>query len=139
MGRNRDTQGGFTLVEVMAVVLIVGLLGILVGTNVKGALDRAKRARTVAQIAMIEAALESYQIEANQYPSTEEGLGVLVPRFLRRQAQTLDGWNRRFQYRRPAEQSPFPYDLWSWGQDGEPGGEDLDADVLGWDAPGESA
>ena len=133
--KGRRYASGLTLIEIMAVVVIVGLLGTLVGYNVNASLERAKQAKTQAQLSMIESALEHYQIAEQEYPTTREGLTALVPRYLRRRSALLDGWNRPFQYRRPAEESPFPYDLWSWGRDGEPGGTGLEADVLGWDSP----
>jgi general secretion pathway protein G len=128
-----EQSAGFTLLEMMAVVLLMGLVATLVGYNVQQAMEGARATKTKAQLAMLESALERFQLEKGRYPANEEGLDVLLPAYVRRADSLLDGWGRRFEYRSPAERSPFGYDLWSWGRDGAPGGAELDADVLGWD------
>jgi len=133
MERATKRSAGFTLLEMMAVVLLMGLVAALVGYNVQHAIEGARATKTKAQLAMLESALERFQLERGRYPANQEGLEVLVPAYVKRADSLLDGWGRRFEYRSPAERSPFGYDLWSWGRDGAPGGAELDADVLGWD------
>ncbi|MBW2229644.1 MAG: type II secretion system major pseudopilin GspG [Deltaproteobacteria bacterium] len=149
--RNR----GFTLIEIMAVVLIMGLLMAVVGVNIKGQIDKAKLTTAKAQISQLENALEFYRMDNSRYPSTSQGLDALVqkpsgtpePRnyppegYLRKSAALIDPWGVRFEYASPGTNNPHSFDLWSNGADQEAGGEGGDSDIGNWesDRPGAGA
>ncbi len=136
----------FTLIEIMAVVLIIGLLASIVGVQVIGQLDAARVGTTKTQIKQLESALAFYHMDNGRYPSTEQGLQALVqkpasapePRsyraggYLTGGALPLDGWSSPFQYQAPGSHNPTGFDLWSLGADAAPGGQDTDTDVGNW-------
>ena len=148
----RARSGGFTLIEIMAVVLIIGLLGGIVGTVVFSQVDKARVSATRTQVKQLEGILELYRMDNVRYPSTEQGLQALVrkpsgapqPRNYRPEGYVQgggvpkDSWGQEFQYRAPGEHNPYSFDLWSLGADGKPGGEGNDADIGNWasDEPG---
>ena len=134
---------GFTLIEIMAVVLIIGLLSTLVGLTVFPMIDRSRATTTRTQLSMLDAALEAYRMDNATFPTSEQGLTALVrppPEarnalpggYLREQRVPNDGWSRPFQYQFPGEHNSHSYDIWSFGADGNPGGEGLDADIGNW-------
>ena len=139
---------GFTLIEIMAVVLIMGLLMAVVGVNIKSQIDKARLATARAQITQLENALEFYRMDNGRYPTTEQGLRALVnkptgdpePRnyppggYLKKSDALLDPWQEPFQYANPGNRNPHSFDLWSLGADAAPGGEGGDADIGNWDA-----
>jgi general secretion pathway protein G len=138
---------GFTLIEIMAVVLIMGLLMAVVGVNIKGQIDKARLAAARAQITQLESALEFYRMDNGRYPTTEQGLRALVtkpsgdpePRnyppggYLKKADALLDPWGEPFQYANPGTHNTHSFDLWSLGADAAAGGEDGDADIGNWD------
>ena len=140
-------QRGFTLIEIMAVVLIMGMLMTLVGVAVMSQVDRARVTTAQAKMSQLENALEFYRMDNSRYPSTEQGLAALLtppasgpsPRnyppggYLRKRDSILDPWGGEFQYGSPGEHNPAGFDLWSLGADQSPGGEDTDADIPNWD------
>ncbi|MCZ6464008.1 MAG: type II secretion system major pseudopilin GspG [Proteobacteria bacterium] len=135
---------GFTLIEIMAVVLIMGLLVGIVGYNVFSQVDAARIQTTRAKMSQLESALEFYRMNHSQYPTSEQGLDALIrsptappePKnyppegYLRKASALLDGWNTRFEYDSPGANSRHTFDLWSLGPDRAPGGND---DVVSWD------
>jgi general secretion pathway protein G len=139
-------SAGFTLIEIMAVVLIIGLLGGIVGVVIFGQVDQARVTTARTQIKQIESALEFYRLDNGRYPTTEQGLRALVekptsapePRRWRREgylqggAVPTDPWGEPFQYEQPGTRNPYTFDLWSLGADGAPGGEDVDAEIGNW-------
>lgn len=143
-GKRRN--GAFTLIEIMAVVLIIGLLGGIVGVVIFGQVDSARVTTTRTQIKQVESALEFYRLDNGRYPTTEQGLRALVekptgapePRRWRREgylqggAVPSDPWGEPFQYVQPGSHNPYTFDLWSLGADSAPGGEDVDAEVGNW-------
>lgn len=143
--RRPSKEAGFTLTEIMVVVFIIGLLSAIVAVNVIGARAGAQVEATKAQLSNIEGALSQYSLEMYEYPTTEQGLEALVTKpaganssgsyreygYMRK--VPLDGWKRPFVYRYPSEGDEHPYDLLSLGADGEPGGEDENADISVWD------
>jgi general secretion pathway protein G len=145
--RSLRRAGGFTLIEIMAVVVIMGMLMSLVGVAVVGQMNKARVTTTRAQISQVENALELYRMDNSRYPTTSQGLDALVnkptgtpePRnyppggYLRRRDTLLDAWQAPFQYLSPGTHNPHGFDLWSLGADGVAGGEDLDADIGNWD------
>jgi len=153
MERPRRRQvAGFTLIEIMAVVLIIGLLGTIVGAVVFSQVDTARVNTARTQIKQLESALEFYRLDNARYPTTEQGLRALVqkpssdpvPRSYRPEGYLqggqvpLDPWGEEFQYRSPGEHNSYSFDLWSLGADSQPGGSDNDADIGNWaqDEPG---
>jgi len=139
---------GFSLIEIMAVVVIIGMLVALVGVNVAGQIDSARVKTTQAQVDRLEGALELYRMDNARYPTTEQGLQALVERpttppeppryqpdgYLRRKSLPEDPWGEPYQYRAPGEHNPRGFDLWSWGSDSAPGGTGDAADIGNWDS-----
>src|SRR5210317_2213341 len=137
--RNKNTQGGFTLMELLVVLAILGLLMSLVGPRVLNQLGGAKTKTTGIQIKDLEQSLEMYKLDVGRFPSTEEGLAALVTKpgnapgwngpYLKSDVP-LDPWNREYHYKYPGERGEL--DIFSYGQDGQAGGEGEDADVGNW-------
>ncbi len=132
---------GFTLIEIMVVVVIIGLLAAIVAPNVIGNIDQAAITRARQDVRSIETALNLYRLDNFRYPSTDQGLQALVSNpgqgvapnwkaggYLDRVPS--DPWNNPYQYRNPGQQGEF--DVWSFGADGQPGGDDVDADIGNW-------
>jgi general secretion pathway protein G len=137
---------GFTLIEVMVVVVILGVLAALIVPRVMGRQDDAKIVAAKADIGSIRQALQLYQIDNQQYPSTEQGLKALVTKpeagpippnwkaggYLSK--LPVDPWQRPYLYVNPGVKGP-DYDVFSYGADGQPGGEKgtPNADIGSWD------
>ena len=139
----RDSAG-FTLIEIMAVIVIIGLLSTIVGVSIFAQVDKGRITATSVQIANLESVLELYRMDSARYPSTEQGLDALVnepegarnyPRggYLQKGRLPVDPWGNPYEYEQPGQNNPQSYDLWSFGADGKPGGEDVDADIGNWD------
>ncbi len=139
----KNCQRGFTLIEIMVVVII---LGILAGIVVPRLLDRpeeARRTKAAVQIRSLEEALSLYKLDNGFFPATEQGLQALVsqpesgriPQNYREGGYINkipeDPWGNNYVYLSPGIQGE--YDIISYGADGEPGGEGKDADVQSWD------
>jgi general secretion pathway protein G len=142
--RPRDRRG-FTLIEIMVVVIILGLLAVLVAPRVIGRLATAKDKAARAQIELLGTALDLYRADNGNYPTTEQRLEALWTRpatppeprnwagpYLRKRVP-LDPWGNPYIYRSPGETNPQSYDLSSLGRDGAPGGEGEDADIRSWE------
>lgn len=137
--RSNDTEAGFTLVEIMVVVVIIGLLATVVVLNVLPSQDRARIEKARADIGRIEQAVEMFRLDMGRYPTTDEGLEVLVtapadPRLAARFPEggyinrlPEDPWGGQYQYMFPGENGRF--DVWSLGADARPGGEGNNADI----------
>lgn len=135
-------QQGFTLLEIMVVIVILGLLVSIVAPNVLQNQDRAMVEKARADISVLEQALDMYKLDNHVYPSTDQGLDALVnkptsspePRnyrsdgYIKRLPQ--DPWGNPYQYLQPGEHGP--YDLYSTGADGDEGGEGLAGDIGNW-------
>jgi len=135
---------GFTLMELLVVLVILGLLAALVGPRILGRIGGAKQDVAKSQIALLEAALDQYRLDMGRYPSTEEGLEALIspPQdeeakknwrgpYLKKKKIPKDPWGRPYHYRCPGEHGE--YDLWSYGADGQPGGTGENADITNWE------
>lgn len=131
--------GGFTLLELLVVMVIIGLLAGYVGPKFFGQIGKSEVKAARAQIDGLSKALDQYRIEVGRYPSTEQGLAALVtkpgeePRWggpYLSKAVPKDPWRNDYQYRSPGEHGD--YDLFSLGRDGRPGGEGEDADLTNW-------
>jgi general secretion pathway protein G len=136
-------QAGFTLIEIMVVVIIIGLLAGIVVPNVMDSLDKANVQKARADFKTLQTALKLYRIDNFNYPSTEQGLESLVtkpsiapvPRNYKSNGyvETLprDPWGNEYQYMSPGE--AHEYDIYSLGADGVSGGEEQNADLTVWD------
>ncbi|HEV6966252.1 MULTISPECIES: type II secretion system major pseudopilin GspG [Roseateles] len=130
---------GFTLLELLVVMVIIGLLAGYVGPKFFAQIGKSEVKAARAQIDGLQKALDQYRLDVGHYPSTEQGLGALVTRpsdeprwagpYLAK-ALPRDPWGHDYQYRAPGEHGE--YDLLSLGRDGRPGGEGEDADLTSW-------
>ncbi len=132
-------QRGFTLIEIMVVVVIIGLLAAIVAPNLIGNIDKAAVTRTKGDIRSIETALNLYRLDNFRYPTTDQGLQALVTNPGEATARNWkpylnsvpsDPWSNTYQYLYPGQQREF--DVFSYGADGQEGGEDIDADIGNW-------
>lgn len=129
-------QQGFTLIEVMAVIVILGVLAALVVPSVMGKVDTSKIKTTKISMQAIAGELDQFKMDNNRYPTTQEGLDALIhqPASAKNWPQggyikgIKDGWDNDFQYVSPGSNGR-PFDLYSFGGDGKDGGEDNDADI----------
>ena len=141
-GRNtmRRRSGGFTLLELLVVLVILGLLSSLVGPAVLNQLGGAKSKTAALQIGDLEQALEMYKLDVGRYPSSNDGLEALVNKpagasgwngpYLKGKVPQ-DPWKQDYVYKYPGERSEL--DIISYGANGVPGGEGEDADIGNWD------
>lgn len=141
-GRRHRGEEGFTLLELMVVIVIIGLLATVVVINVLPSQDRAMVEKAKADIALLEQALEMYRLDNLGYPSVDDGLDALLTPpsgltqperyrpggYIRRLPQ--DPWGNDYQYVFPGEKGTF--DIYSLGADGRLGGEELDTDIGNW-------
>ena len=132
---------GFTLIEIMVVVVILGILAATIIPRFIGTTQEAKVSTAKASIADLESALERFNIHMDRYPSSEEGLKVLVEppagddkkwRGPYVKLVRPDPWGNPYQYRKPGVHHATSFDLWSRGSDGADGGEEDGADVGNW-------
>jgi general secretion pathway protein G len=130
---------GFTLLELLVVMVIIGLLVGIVGPKYFSQLDQSKIKTARAQIDAFGKALDHYRLDNGRYPTTEEGLEALrtKPQSASRwrgpyldKALPVDPWDKTYQYKSPGERGE--YDLYSFGSDGQPGGNDNAADIGNW-------
>lgn len=119
---------GFTILEIIAVIVIIGLLWALVATNFIGKVDEARQVDAQAQIGLLGQALDLYRMEKGKYPSNEEGLKAIEP-YLKKQLPK-DPWGNEFHYKSPGDHGD--YDLVSYGADNAEGGDGNDLDIVSW-------
>jgi general secretion pathway protein G len=141
----RDTRG-FTLIELMVVVVILGILAGLIIPRIMGRPEEAKQLKAKMQIEQLEQSLKLYYLDNGEYPTTEQGLTALVEKptiepipkrwreggYLEKGKVPRDPWRNPYVYIAPGSHSP-DFDLESYGADGEDGGEGKYADVENWD------
>lgn len=140
-----QVRRGFTLLELMVVVVIIGLLAGIVAKNVVGRVAKAKVVATRAQITNLESAVLDFKIDTGQYPASLEDL-VLRPAdvsgwqedgyLLGKSAVPLDKWKNEFIYQYPGDYENSKFDIISLGADGEEGGEGEDLDLYNSDVEG---
>ena len=138
----RLPSGGFTLLELLVVVVIIGLLAGLVAPRYFEQLGKSNTKIAKAQIDSLEKALDQYRLDVGTYPTSEQGLQALFARpanvekwqgpYLKKPVPP-DPWGRPYFYKFPGEHSDF--DLYSYGSDGQPGGAGESADVNSWGVP----
>ena len=129
--RFKRRAGGFTLIEVMIVVVILGVLAALVVPNVMDRPDQARITKARQDIMAIESALNLYKLDHFVFPSSDQGLATLVPKYL--SSTPLDPWNRPYRYLNPGVHGKL--DIFSFGADGVQGGEGAAADIGNWQQP----
>lgn len=140
----KRVTSGFSLVEILVVLVIIGLLVSIVAPNVLDKADEARLQKAQADFAAMATALKIYRLDNYSYPSTEQGLEALVEKpvidpvpanwksngYL--DEMPLDPWGRPYLYLSPAEYGEGEFDIYSLGADGLNGGEDENADIGNW-------
>lgn len=134
-----SSMRGFTLLELLVVMVIIGLLAGYVGPKYFAQIGKSEVKTARAQIDALGKALDQYRLDAGHYPTAEQGLAALnaAPAgetkwggpYLQK-AVPDDPWGKPYQFRSPGEHGD--YDLWSFGKDGQPGGQDEAADIVNW-------
>lgn len=139
---------GFSLVEILVVLVIIGLLVSIIAPNVLRRAEEARIQKVRADFSSIATALKLYRLDNFAYPTTEQGLQALVEKptidplpanwkqggYL--ESAPIDPWGRPYLYLQPAEFGDGEYDIYSLGADGVSGGEDQNADIGNWQQPG---
>jgi general secretion pathway protein G len=142
--RHLSDRRGFTLIEIMVVIVILALLAALVGPKIIGRSDDAKLTDAKLQVRNLETALKLYKLDSGNYPTTEQGLESLLTKptvgqipknyraegYLESKSLPKDPWGNGFIYLSPGEHGD--YDLCSLGSDGVKGGEGKGADICNW-------
>jgi general secretion pathway protein G len=145
MIKRKSNDRGFTLIEIMIVIVILGILAWQVVPRIMGKPEEARRLKARMDIASLETALKMYKLDNGVYPSTEQGLQALIeaptigqlPRkwrkggYLEKGKVPLDPWENEFIYLSPGLHGDF--DLIAYGNDGEPGGEEDNLDINNWE------
>jgi general secretion pathway protein G len=130
---------GFTLLELLVVMVIIGLLAGFVGPRYFSQVGKSQTKLAAAQIDALEKALDQFRLDVDRYPTTEEGLAALqeaptdAPGWLGpylKKDVPMDPWGRPFVYAEPGEHGEI--DLYTYGKDGRPGGTGVNADVTNW-------
>lgn len=134
---------GFTLIEILVVIVVIAILATLVAPNIFQHVGAAKSATAKSQIEMLGTALDAYRLDNGHYPTTQQGLDALwiMPTvdpptnwrgpYLRKPVP-LDPWGAAYIYMSPGQVNPNGYDLLTYGADGRPGGTGEDADINSW-------
>jgi general secretion pathway protein G len=129
---------GFTLLELVVVMIILGLLAALVGPKLFPQVGKGKQSAAKAQIELMGQALDQFRLDTDRYPTTDEGLSALMTTpgiknwdgpYMRK-AIPRDPWDRPYQYKSPGANGD--YDLYSYGRDGSPGGTKENKDIVSW-------
>jgi general secretion pathway protein G len=141
---HRRRQAGFTLIEILVVIVVIAILATLVAPNVFRHVGSAKDTTAKSQIEMIGSALDAYRLDNGVYPSSDQGLAALqvapgsdpVPTNWRgpylRKDIPADPWGHPYLYKAPGDVNTTGYDLMSYGADSQPGGEGDAADIVSW-------
>jgi general secretion pathway protein G len=144
---NANRQQGFSLIEIMVVLVIIGLLASIVAPNVLQRAEEARAQKVQADFTAIETALKVYKLDNFTFPTTEQGLQALVekptsepiPRNWKQggylEEMPIDPWGRPYLYLSPAEFGKGGFDIFTYGADGVTGGEGEDTDHGNWKTP----
>lgn len=144
--KKRKMRAGFTLIELMVVLVILGLLATFVGPKVMSAPDKARVTKAISTIKSLESALKTYKLDNGVYPTTEQGLAALVVQpeidpipsnwqvggYLDAEEVPKDPWGNDFIYTSPTDVEGRDYEIISYGADGQEGGENYDADITSY-------
>jgi general secretion pathway protein G len=138
--RAQESRRGFTLIELLVVLVIIGVLGALIVPNLFSSVDDARRTAARTDINTLMQSLQRYKLDNQRFPSAEQGLAALVtkptvgpaaPNWRPYQNKLPnDPWGRPYQYANPGIKGEV--DVFSYGADGQPGGEGNDADIGSW-------
>jgi len=139
--KNKDMKSGFTLVELLVVIMIIALLASMVAPNIFNKLGDAQRKTAYSQLSNLSTALDSFRLDFGRYPTTEEGLDILSVKksnlkkwngpYLTKKLKT-DPWGNDYVYKNPGKDGN-EYELLSYGADGKEGGEGKNADISVWE------
>jgi len=137
--KRRNLEKGFTLFEILVVIIIIGLLAALVGPRLFGKVSSARQKAAKAQIELFGTALDTFRLDTGRYPTTEEGLKALREKpsgverwegpYLPKEIP-VDPWDKPYVYKSPGQHGD--YDLISYGLDGAEGGEGENLDIVSW-------
>ncbi len=133
-------QTGFTLIEIMVVVIIISILSALVAPQFFNKLDQAKEIAVQNDLKAISSQMAMYRLDNYNYPSTGDGINALVSSTGKKTwrgpylpKMPLDPWKNEYQYQFPGTRNTTGFDVWSLGSDGQAGGEGSAADIGNWD------
>lgn len=138
--QQKSSNRGFSLIELIVVLVILGLLATVVGPRVMSRLAQGKSEIAKLQIDQLDGALGLYRFDVGRYPNSSEGLQALIDNpsgvqnwsgpYLDKRTLPKDPWGREYEYRSPGQNGD--YDLWSYGADGVEGGDNENADITSW-------
>ncbi len=133
----RAAERGFTLVELLVVIVILGLIATAVAVNVVGAAEKARIDRAKTDVQRIASdGVEAFKVMRGRYPTTEEGIKILIDeKFLKpnsKEGKLVDPWQREYIYLYPGQAHADAFDVKSYGADGQPGGDGENADVVNY-------
>ena len=137
--QNLKNQCGFSLIELLIILIILGLIGSLIGPKLFGKRGKAQQKTAKIQIEMLMAAMSRFRFDMGRYPTQQEGLTALVANpgvekwdgaYLKK-AVPSDPWGNSYQYRNPGKHGEV--DIFTYGQDNQPGGEKENADIGSWE------
>jgi len=142
MMQTRNSQSGMTMMELLAVLVIIGVVMGVVGSKFFGQAEEAKRKAAKIEINQIGQSLDLYKLEIGRYPTTSEGLQALITApagvsnwngpYWKNGSLPTDPWKNEYKYTAPGQHGA--YDIVSLGPDGKEGGEGPDRDITSWDA-----
>ncbi|WP_321491556.1 type II secretion system major pseudopilin GspG [uncultured Desulfobacter sp.] len=137
--KDKQNQKGFSLIELLIVMVIIGLLASLVGPKMFGKVGKSKQKSAKAQLSLFETALDMYRLDMGKYPTSDEGLSALRNKpddegkwdgpYLPKEIP-LDPWGHAYHYESPSEHGD--YEIISYGADGNEGGDGEDQDIVSW-------
>ena len=133
--RTVKSEAGFTLIEIMIVIAIIALLAALIGPNLTGSLQEGRVSSAKIEIKQLQTALLQYNMRHGRFPTTDEGLNVLIEeKLIQARANALnDPWGNPYQYRYPGQHDQDTPEIWSYGADGRDGGEGHNAEIRSWE------
>ena len=145
--KNNRVKAGFTLIELMVVLVILGLLATFIGPKIMSRPDDARVSKAINDMQAIETALKMYKLDTGVYPTTEQGLKALIEKpesepvpngykqggYLDTSSVPKDPWNNNYIYRSPGEADDRDYEIISLGADGKEGGTNYNADIKSYE------